>query len=83
MFISRLIMLATPIFYSISGQIKLFYFNLFNPLYFFITVARDLIIYDKFPELWLVLGLIGYSLLSFFLGLLIFNKLKIKFAEMI
>ena len=83
MFLSRLIMLGTPIFYSISGQIRLFYFNLFNPLYFFITFARDLLIYSKFPELWIIFGAIFYSLLTFLFGLIVFNKLKIRFAELI
>jgi len=83
MFVSRMIMLGTPIFYAISGQIRLFYINLFNPIYFFITAARDLIIYNRLPELWLILGLIGYSILYFIMGVLVFNRLKIKFAEML
>jgi len=83
LFVSRLIWLGTPIFYAIGGQTKLFYVNLLNPLYYFITIARELIIYTKIPELWMILGAIGYSLLFLIIGLLIFNKLKIKFAEMI
>ena len=83
LFASRLIWLGTPIFYVIGGQTRLFYVNLLNPLYYFITIARELIIYTKIPELWMILGAIGYSLLFLIIGLLIFNKLKIKFAEMI
>ncbi len=82
-FVSRLIWLGTPIFYAIGGQTRLFYINLLNPLYYFITIAREIIIYSKIPELWLILGAIGYSLLFLLTGMLIFNKLKIKFAEMI
>lgn len=82
-FVSRLIWLGTPIFYTIEGQTRLFYANLLNPVYYFITIARDVLIYTKIPELWMILGAIGYSLLFLLLGLLIFNKLKIKFAEMI
>lgn len=37
-FVSRLIWFATPIFYAIGGQSRLFIFNLFNPMYYFITV---------------------------------------------
>ncbi len=83
LFASRLIWLGTPIFYAIEGQTRLFYVNLFNPMYYFITIARELIIYTKIPELWVMLGAIGYSLLFFIIGLLIFNKLKVKFAEMV
>jgi ABC-type polysaccharide/polyol phosphate export permease len=83
MFFVRLLWLATPIFYSIGGQAKLFVLNLFNPIYFFITLAREILIYNKAPELWLIFGAIFYTLSSLFLGIYIFNKLKDKFAEMI
>lgn len=83
LFASRLIMLGTPIFYSIGGQLKLFYVNLFNPLYYFIALSRDLIIYRVFPEKWLVFGALGYSVLFFVMGLVLFNKLKLKFDELI
>lgn len=83
LFASRLVWLGTPIFYAIEGQSRLFYVNLFNPMYYFITIARDLIIYTKMPELWVIFGAVGFSLLFLIIGLLIFNKLKIKSAEMI
>jgi ABC-type polysaccharide/polyol phosphate export permease len=73
----------TPIFYNIGGQTKLFYFNLLNPVYYFITIARDLIIYSKMPELWLILGALFYAIAFFAIGILLFEKLKIKFAELI
>lgn len=83
LFASKLMWFGTPIFYAIKGQTRLFYINLFNPMYYFITAARDLIIYNKMPEIWMILGMIVYGLLSLIIGLLIFNKLKIKSAEMI
>ena len=83
LFVSRLIWFATPIFYAIEGQTKLFVFSLFNPLYYFITISREIIIYSKMPELWIIAGVIGYTLLSFVSGLIIFNKLKNNFAERI
>ena len=82
-FASKLIWLGTPIFYAIGGQTRLFYINLLNPLYYFITIAREIIIYSRVPELWMIFGAIGYSLLFLLAGMLIFNKLKVKFAEMI
>jgi len=82
-FASKLIWLATPIFYSIGGQTKLFYLNLFNPMYYFITLARDLIIYTRMPDPWILFGALGYSLLFLLIGLFIFKKLKVKFAELI
>lgn len=82
-FAARMLWLATPIFYSISGQTRLLYANLFNPLYYFISVARDLVIYNKMPESWLALGLILWSFGFLALGLFVFNKLKNKFSELI
>ncbi len=82
-FVSRLIWLGTPIFYSIGGQTRLFYVNLFNPIYYFITITREIIIYGKTPQAWMILGAIGYSLLFFIIGIFIFNRLKTKFAELI
>ena len=82
-FASRLIWLGTPIFYAIEGQKRLLYLNLFNPMYYFITIARDVMVYGKLPQDWMILGMIGYSLLFLAIGLLVFNKLKNKFAELI
>ena len=82
-FLVKLIWLGTPIFYAIGGQTRLFYVNLFNPLYYFITMARDVVVYMKIPELWMIFAAIAYCLLFLFFGMLIFNKLKTKFAELI
>jgi len=80
-FLSRLIWFGTPIFYAIEGQTKLWIINLFNPLFYFITLARDIIIYQKVPEIWFISLSIIYVLLSFTVGYFIFAKLKSKFAE--
>jgi len=82
-FFSRLLFFATPIFYTIKGQNRLFIANFFNPLYYYITLGRDVLIYSKTPDLWLVAGALIYSLLFFIVGSIIFNKLKTKFAELI
>lgn len=82
-FVSRLLWLGTPIFYSIEGQENLLILNLFNPMYYFITVARDLVIYGRVSELWVIAGVMIYSLLSLVFGLFIFKRLKRKFAELI
>jgi len=82
-YVSKLIWFATPIFYAIGTSTYLFYLNLFNPLFYFITIARDLIIYNRIPELWMMLVTIFYCLFFLLLGLILFNKLKIKFAEIV
>lgn len=83
MFGSKLLWFATPIFYAIEGQTRLFYLNLLNPMYYFITIARDVLIYSKVPQSWIILGSFLYSFIFLFAGLIIFNKLNGKFAEMV
>jgi ABC-type polysaccharide/polyol phosphate export permease len=82
-FMVRLLWFGTPIFYSIADQIRLFYLNLFNPLYYFIATARDLILYQDTPATWLMVGVVGWGLASFIIGLLIFKLSNKKIAELL
>jgi ABC-type polysaccharide/polyol phosphate export permease len=82
-FILRLIWLATPIFYAIEGQTRLFYLNLLNPMYYFVTIFRDSIIFSNFSENFIILGMIFFSILFFLAGIIIFYNLKDKIAEKI
>ena len=82
-FFSSLVLFITPIFYQINSESKLFLLNLFNPLYFFITISREIVIYSKIPDIWIVGGALFYTLLSLLVGIILFRRLKIKFAELI
>ncbi len=82
-FVSYILWLGTPIFYSIGGQTRLLYANMLNPVYYFIAVSRDVVIYNRVPELWLVAGMILHALVFLVVGTLIFNKLKVRFAELV
>jgi ABC-type polysaccharide/polyol phosphate export permease len=79
----RIIWIFLPIFYAIGGQTRLFYINLLNPVYYFITVARDIIVYNKIPEMWITTGAVLYALIFFIVGVIVFNKLKSRIAELI
>lgn len=83
LFFSRLLFFITPIIYSIGEQKILFFINIFNPLYYFIQVAREVLIYGNLPELWLIFGMIFYTFLSLFIGILFFNFLKFRIPELI
>ena len=80
--LTRILWFATPIFYS-SKLILPFNFSSFNPLYYFITIARKIIIYNQIPGLWMIFGMILFSLISFLFGLFIFKKYKNKFSELV
>ena len=82
-FAVRLIWFATPIFYAIENQKRLFLLNLANPLYYFITVARDMVIYGKMPPSWVILGSVLFSLIFLTAGIMVFDKLKVKMGELL
>ncbi|MCC6932508.1 MAG: ABC transporter permease [Deltaproteobacteria bacterium] len=80
-FFLRLLWLATPIFYSIDGQSRLYLLNLFNPIYYYITAGRELFVYQHSPSILIIGGAIFYAILSLCVGVCIFNKLQLRFAE--
>ncbi|MBN2087434.1 ABC transporter permease [Candidatus Peregrinibacteria bacterium] len=77
---SRVLWLATPIFYSSKLELPL-NINLINPLYHFITISRDIIIYHQAPDLKMVTIVSIESIIIFLLGFFIFQKVKPAFAE--
>jgi ABC-type polysaccharide/polyol phosphate export permease len=77
----RLLWFLTPIFYVLPRSILLQMINYFNPMYHFINISREIIIYHQVPQALTLLLAIFASIFSFFLGLFIFQKFKNKFAE--
>lgn len=75
--ISRILFFATPIFYLIPNK-ALF---LANPLVIFLEISRNLVIYHRFPEPLLILLALIYTIVAFVVGLFLFEKFKVKFAE--
>ncbi len=82
-FAVRIIWFGTPIFYAIENQTRLYAANLANPMYYFITAARDIIVYGKMPAPSIILGSLAFSIGFLALGTITFNMLKRKFAELI
>lgn len=82
-FTLRLLWLATPIFYASEGILGISILNRLNPMYYFITVGRETVIYGHYPEPLLILGMVGFSAISFFGGLGLFGLFKGRFAEKI
>ena len=82
-FASKLLWFATPIFYSVSGKEGLSVMIMLNPLYYFITIARKLAIYHETPQTWMMLGAIGFAAVTMFIGLILFERFKKRFAEMV
>jgi ABC-type polysaccharide/polyol phosphate export permease len=80
-FFCSLLWFATPIFYTLDTHPLLSKLSYANPLYYFITATRDLVIYNEFPPLIIIIGIIILSILSLLFGLIVFNKLKDRFTE--
>lgn len=81
-FFSKIWWFATPIFYSvnsISPEFKII--NVVNPMYYFVDMSRDLLIYSSMPRLdqWIIVT--SYALISFVAGIIIFHILSKKFSE--
>jgi len=82
-FAVRIIWLATPIFYAIESQTRLFYLNLANPMYYFIETARSVVIYGQLPRGWIIYGVVAFALLFLGAGQFVFGKLKTKIPELV
>jgi len=77
----RLLWFATPVFYGVVPGSLLYRFNQYNPLFYYISLVRDVIIYQIFPETRIIIITIFFSLFFLFLGIYIFNKFEGFFAE--
>lgn len=80
-FATRIVWFGTPIFYAIEPGTKLMYANLANPMYYFITLARDLVIYERMPSPIIWIGSIAFSIGTLAIGIAVFSRLKKHFAE--
>ncbi len=81
--VTRLWWVATPLFYAVDKASPLYTFNLFNPIYYFVTAFRSAIIYNQIPSMPLILEIVFTSILTLMIGLTIFETNKNKFAEII
>ena len=74
---------ATPIFYFIDKTSFLYNVNLFNPIFYFIEITRQVVLYNKTPDLLMVITIILFSFFIFVFGVSVFGKFKNKFAELL
>lgn len=80
-FVARLLWFVTPIFYVLEDQLILLNFNLFNPLFYLLSLARDMIINTNFLNASLLVPSLLFSLFYLVIGITIFKILEKKFAE--
>ncbi len=70
----------TPVFYDVSIlSDKIRFLMKFNPLYVFITSAREIILYNRCPSTELLLGCLFFALGMLLIGAVVFKKNQDKF----
>ena len=80
--VSQILLFITPIFYVLKPGTELATFNYVNPLYYFIRLARDSLIYGRVEGSVLVITC-GFGAVSLVMGMFVFNRNKKKFAELV
>ena len=77
----RLLWLGTPIFYVLTEGSWLWYLNQFNPLYYFLTLARTITVDQTLPSFSLVAITLTISIAVFLVGLYTFIRYKPLLAD--
>jgi ABC-type polysaccharide/polyol phosphate export permease len=81
--LTRLLWFVTPIFYVINSESLFQKISMWNPLYHFINISREIIIFHRLPSPSTILLAVFFSLAVFVIGLIIFHENKHKLAERI
>jgi|GEM_PF-2290566 len=78
--VSPLLLFATPIFYAPGHRQFLVIFNSFNPLYYYITLARDLVISGRISG-GILFGAVAFSLAAWLISNYVFCKVWYHLVE--
>lgn len=73
----------TPIFYPVDSDfLPKFAMNVIrcNPLYYYITFFRDVVMYGRIPEMSILLGSVLFALAALVIGFGVFRKLQKNFV---
>ena len=78
----NLLWFSTPIFYILLPK-NITILQKLNPMYYFISISRDIIIYGNAPSVNIIETAIVSAVGVLLLGIIIFKKFKSKFAEIV
>ena len=81
--LGQLLFFITPIFHAPQVGSLLYNVNLWNPLNYFITAGREMLVYGRFPSVGSITVIVLISAITLFIGFWIFNKNKYTFAELV
>ena len=80
--VSIIFYFITPMYYtvdSISGSLSAIVW--INPFTYYVELMHTCVYYGEIPDISLILSTVAISLVSFTLGMIVFNRLKNGFAE--
>ncbi len=80
---SQMLFFVTPIFYLPTADSLLYKVNLWNPFYYFVTAAREMLVFGRLPSAHILLTVICLSVSALVMGLFIFEKNKDDLAELV
>lgn len=80
---SQLLFFITPIFHAPDVGSALYKINMFNPFYYYISAGREMFLYGRPPSAEMLGIMVIMSIGAFIIGLYIFEKKKVKFAELV
>jgi lipopolysaccharide transport system permease protein len=80
--VTQVLFFASPIFYPITivPDSLMPYYRL-NPVTQFIVMYRDVMVAGNLPSSFSILIIVGFAVVTFVVGSLVFNKLQRRFAE--
>lgn len=82
--IARMLFWITPIFYALDSTSGwLHTIVLCNPITYFVEFFHQTFYYAMIPNLMIIIGSVAFALVFAMAGILVFDKYKEKFAEMI
>jgi ABC-type polysaccharide/polyol phosphate export permease len=79
----QLLMLISPIAYTINPDTTLYLINLINPFFYFLEISRQIILLQTFPQMFLVVMTAIVSLSTLLLGYRFFNHYKKFLPELV
>ena len=80
---TQLLLFGTPIFYVALPGSFAYSINLLNPLFYFLLIARDFVIYHIVPPVWMMFVLFGFGIVCLIIGMFVFKKFKYGFSELV
>lgn len=81
--LSQILFFITPIFYAPINGSLLARLNEFNPLFYFLESGRSMFVYGKIPGIALTVSMLILATVSLVVGIYVFHKNKMKFAELV